>query len=207
MKIINILFCLFLLVLNNCNSNDSNTLNNNKQQEKGIKKRDLDTQEPQEEEKKITITPEEEKKFNSLINAFKYTIEKLTEQIQGCTNENKSKCTNFFDWLYTDIQKQKELANAFTSVYDFLETKRQSKAEDEDFDTYIKGAIDCQVTNNEKCTDNKHGNGKNEIEQYFRGIAGDIFNKKSNDEIYQCLKDELLKTDNHYSGLTTNWQD
>ncbi|WP_418905606.1 Mlp family lipoprotein [Borreliella japonica] len=206
MKIINILFCLFLLVLNNCNSNDSNTLSNNKQQEKGRKKRDLDTQEPQEEEKKITITPEEEKKFNSLTNAFKYTIEKLTEQIHGCTNENKSKCTSFFDWLYTDIQKQKELANAFTSVYDFLETKRQSKAKGEDFDTYIKGAIDCKVTNDANCTDNKHGNDNNEIEQYFRGIAGDIFNKKSNDEIYQCLKDELLNTDNHYSGLTTNWQ-
>ncbi|WP_418909418.1 Mlp family lipoprotein (plasmid) [Borreliella sinica] len=207
MKTINILFYLFLLVLNSCNSNDNDTLNkNNTQQEKGRKKRDLDTREPQEEKEKITLTSEEEKKFNSLTNAFKYTIKKLTDQIQGCTNGNKSKCTDFFDWLSKDIQKQKELANAFTKVYDFLETKRQSKANNEDFDTYIKGAIDCKVNNNGNCGDNKHGNNKNEIEQYFRGVAGSIFeNKNNNEEIYQCLKSELLNEDNHYSGLTTNW--
>ncbi|WP_418909475.1 Mlp family lipoprotein (plasmid) [Borreliella sinica] len=206
MKIINILFCLFLLVLNSCNSNDNDTLKkNNTQQEKGRKKRDLDTQKPQEEKEKITLTPDEEKKFKSLTTAFKYTIEKLADQVQGCNNENKSKCTDFFDWLSTDIQKQKELANAFTSVYDFL----KSKTGDEDLDTYIKGAIDCQVANRGNCNhNNKYGNGKNDVEQYFRGVAGDIFNKNGNDEIYQCLKEKLLDNgeNGHYSGLTTNWQ-
>lgn len=211
MKIINILFCFFLLILNSCNSDDNNTLNkNNTQQEKGRKKRNLDIQEPQEEKEKITLTPDEEKKFNSLITAFKYTIEKLTNQIQGCANANKSKCTDFFDWLSKDTQKQKELANAFTKVYDFLESKRKSKAEGEDFDTYIKGAIDCKAKNDQDNCDEHNdkygGDDSNEIEQYFRGVAGDIFNKNFNEEIYQCLKEELLKTDNHYSGLTSNWQ-
>ncbi|AXK69980.1 Lipoprotein (plasmid) [Borreliella burgdorferi] len=41
MKIINILFCLFLLLLNSCNSNDNDTLKNNAQQTKSRKKRDL----------------------------------------------------------------------------------------------------------------------------------------------------------------------
>ncbi|WP_418909427.1 Mlp family lipoprotein (plasmid) [Borreliella sinica] len=210
MKIINILFCLFLLVLNSCNSNNNEIFNkNNKptgpQQTKSRKQRDLDQKTSQKEE--ITLTPEEEKIFNSLVNAFKYTIKKLTNQIQGCTNGN-SKCTNFFDWLSKDIKKQKELAGAFKKVYDFLESKRQSKEKDKDFDTYIKGAIDCKTNNQNDCNkDNKYGGGDtNEIEQYFRGVAGDIFNKNSNEEIYQCLKEELLKTDNHYSGLTTNWQ-
>ncbi|WP_420025082.1 Mlp family lipoprotein [Borreliella valaisiana] len=206
MKIINILFCLFILILNNCNSNDNDTLNKkNMQQENGRKKRDLSEQEVQEE--KITLTTEEEKIFKALVTAFKYTIEKLSDQIQRCKNGDKSKCAGFFEWLSKDTQKQKELANAFKKVYDFLDNKRQTKAPNENFDTYIKGGIDCKTDNKngDNCTDGKHGNDTNEIEQYFRGVAGDIFNKNSNDEIYKCFKDELEKTDNHYAGLTSNW--
>ncbi|WP_420025465.1 Mlp family lipoprotein [Borreliella valaisiana] len=210
MKIINILFCLFLLILNGCNSNDNDTLNkNNIHQEKSRKKRDLDKQEPQEEEKKITLTEEEKTIFNALVTAFKYTIEKLTAQIQGC-KDNKSKCTDFFDWLSKDIQKQKELASAFKKVYDFLETKRQKKANNENFDTYIKGAIDCKVANNNgNCNNhnnhnNKYGNGNgtNEVEQYFRGVAGDMYSKNSNDEIYKCLIEEFRDEKNHYASLS-----
>ncbi|OJH14405.1 hypothetical protein ER70_09065, partial (plasmid) [Borreliella bissettiae] len=52
MKIINILFCLFLLMLNGCNSNDNDTLKNNAQQTKSRKKRDLIKEEvPQEKPK------------------------------------------------------------------------------------------------------------------------------------------------------------
>ncbi|WP_215537739.1 Mlp family lipoprotein [Borreliella bavariensis] len=207
MKIINILFCLFLIMLIGCNSNDNDTLKNNvEQQSKSRKKRDLDIKESQQE--KITLTSEESKLFNSLVAAFKYTIEKLTDQINGCNNENKSKCTNFFDWLSTDIQKQKELANAFTKVYDFLESKRKLKANSEDFDTYIKGAIDCKATNKQNgCNhDNKYGAVDNAIEQYFRGITDQIFYKNGNEEIYQYFKDELLNnTTSHYDGLTSNW--
>ncbi|WP_417903085.1 Mlp family lipoprotein (plasmid) [Borreliella andersonii] len=207
MKIVNILFYLSLLVLNSCNANDNDTFNNdNVQQVESRKKRDSSQQEelPQE---KITLTPEESKMFNSLVTAFKYTIHKLNNEIQGCNNGNKDKCNNFFDWLSSiDTQKQKELAKAFTKTYDFLESKRKSKASDEDFDTYIKGAIDCE--NN--CNDNKHGSGKvgeNEIREYFRGVAGSIFTDKNDkDGIYKSLKEELLKEDSHYSGLTTNWQ-
>ncbi|ATH10491.1 Mlp family lipoprotein [Borreliella burgdorferi] len=203
MKIINILFCLLLLVLNSCNANDNNTFNNNSvQQAESRKKRDLAQKEPPQE--KITLTPDEEKMFNSLVTTFKYTIDKLNNEIQGCINGNKSKCNDFFDWLSsTDTQKQKELAQAFTTAYNFLESKRQSKAQNETFDTYIKGAIDCKNNNN----NNKYGNGSNDIEQYFRGVADSIFiDKNSNEEIYKCLKDELLNENNHYAGLTANWQ-
>ncbi|WP_215537781.1 Mlp family lipoprotein [Borreliella bavariensis] len=218
MKIINILFCLFLIMLIGCNSNDNDTLKNNvEQQLKSRKKRDLSQEEVQEE--KIALTDQELKLFNSLVNAFTHTIEKLTDQIQGC-KDNKSKCTDFFDWLSTDIQKQKELAGAFKKVYEFLEAKRQSKANGEDFDTYIKAGINCktpkdkannqngQQGNQNDCDkDNKYGNGSNEIEQYFRGVAVDIFSKNGNEEIYNCLKTELLNENNHYDGLTTNWKD
>ncbi len=92
-------------------------------------------------------------------------------------NGNRSKCNNFFDWLSKEIEKQKELAGDFTKVYDFLENKRKSKANNEDFDSYIKGgglggwgAIDCKVANqNKNCNDQNHnnkysGDGDNEIE-------------------------------------------
>ncbi|ACN24017.1 hypothetical protein BBU64B_V0028 (plasmid) [Borreliella burgdorferi 64b] len=194
-------------MLNGCNSNDNDTLKNNDQQTKSSGKRDLAQKELPKQEK-ITLTSEEEKIFTSLVTTFKYTIEKLSENINGCNNGNKSKCTNFFDWLSsTDPQKQKELAQAFSKAYSFLESKRQSKAQNETFDTYIKGAIDCD--NNQENCNNKYGNGdKNEIEQYFRGVAESIFSgNNDNDGIYKCLKDELLNdTTNHYVGLTVNWQ-
>ncbi|MBB6208548.1 Mlp family lipoprotein [Borreliella lanei] len=212
MQIAKILFYLLLLVLNSCNSNNNDPFKkDNKsaglQQVKSRKKRDSKQGESQQE--KITLTSEEEKIFNSLVTAFKYTIEKLKNEIQGCNNGDNAKCNNFFAWLSKDIQKQKEVTNAFTKVYNFLESKKQSKASNENFDTYIKGAIDCKTNNQQDCNkDNKYGSGNgNEIEQYFRGMAGSIFdNKNDNDEIYKCLKEELLKENSHYAGLTTNWK-
>ncbi|WP_031533286.1 Mlp family lipoprotein [Borreliella burgdorferi] len=204
MKIINILFCLLLLVLNSCNANDNDTFNNNSvQQTKSRKKRDLSQKELLKQEK-ITLTSDEEKMFTSLVTAFKYTVEKLSGDTNGCNNENKNKCTGFFDWLSEDIQKQKELAGAFTKVYNFLKSKAQNEA----FDTYIKGAIDCKKNTPQNCiNNNKYGKGTNEIEQYFRGVAESIFtDNNDNDGIYKCLKDELLNdTSNHYEGLTSDW--
>ncbi|APS99213.1 hypothetical protein Bmayo_05920 (plasmid) [Borreliella mayonii] len=207
MKIINILFCLFLIMLNSCNSNDNDTFNNKSvQQTESRKKRDLSQEELQQQEK-ITLTHKEEKMFNLLKTVFTYTIKKLYNEMQESINGNKgeyeSKCNNFFNWLFKDPQKQKELANAFTKVYNFLESKRQSKASGESFDAYIKGAIDCKNNDN-----NKYGNGSdNEIRQYFKGVADSTFSHKNdNNEIYKCLKDELLDDTNHYAGLTANWQ-
>ncbi|WP_215539937.1 Mlp family lipoprotein, partial [Borreliella bavariensis] len=56
MKIINILFCLFLIMLNGCNSNDNDTVKNNAKQSQSRKKRDLDQQESQQEKPR---SPEE----------------------------------------------------------------------------------------------------------------------------------------------------
>ncbi|WP_215540889.1 Mlp family lipoprotein [Borreliella bavariensis] len=52
MKIINILFCLFLIMLNGCNSNDNDTLKNNAKQSQSRKKRDLSQEKSQEEKPK-----------------------------------------------------------------------------------------------------------------------------------------------------------
>ncbi|WP_281505915.1 Mlp family lipoprotein [Borrelia turicatae] len=91
--------------------------------------------------KKSTLTADEKKKFDSLKHAFKKVIEKLQEQIGGCQNGNKSKCTGFLDWLDGDTKKQKELANAFTTAYNFLDKKRSEKDSEKNFDEYISDAI------------------------------------------------------------------
>lgn len=65
---------------------------------------------------------------------------------------------------------------------------------------------------NRNSNKNNYNNGnkyiavKNEIQQYFRDIVESIFdNKNSNDEIYQCLKNELLNNiTKHFEGLTGN---
>ncbi|ACJ73628.1 lipoprotein (plasmid) [Borreliella afzelii ACA-1] len=52
MKIINVLVCLFLIMLNSCNSNDNDTLKNNAKQSQSRKRRDLEQKEAQEEKPK-----------------------------------------------------------------------------------------------------------------------------------------------------------
>ncbi|WP_187981677.1 MULTISPECIES: Mlp family lipoprotein [Borreliella] len=52
MKIINILFCLFFIILNGCNSNDNDTVKNNAKQSQSRKKRDVEQKESQEEKPK-----------------------------------------------------------------------------------------------------------------------------------------------------------
>ncbi|MGF7102180.1 Mlp family lipoprotein [Borreliella kurtenbachii] len=82
MKIINILFCLFLLMLNGCNSNDNDTLKNNAQQTKSRRKRDLTQKE---------ITQEKPKSKEELLR------EKLS-------NDQKT----HLDWLKTALTKDGE---------------------------------------------------------------------------------------------------
>ncbi|UPA08352.1 Mlp family lipoprotein [Borrelia hermsii] len=55
------------------------------------------------------------------------------------------------NWLYGKIPKQKELANAFTIAYNFLNDKRKLKASNKDFDIYISDGINYQVNKTGSC--------------------------------------------------------
>ncbi|WP_024654271.1 Mlp family lipoprotein [Borrelia persica] len=213
-KIIKLLILYSSLLLHCCKGHKVNIVPDDNQSH-NRSKRSLDNKQKETDIKvkkeNITLTAEEQKKFKSLNFALEKVIEKLQNQIAGCQND-KSKCTNFFNWISKNEhkQKQKELANAFTKVYDFLEKKRQKKAHDKDFDTYISDAIECQVNNHDCNKDNKYGNDDNEIEKFFRGILNDMSLKDNNEKMFECLKKELLCTDDsnkHFDGLTTNWQD
>ncbi|WP_418909563.1 Mlp family lipoprotein (plasmid) [Borreliella sinica] len=109
MKIINILFCLFLLVLNGCNSNDNDTLKNNAKQSQSRKKRDLSQEKVQQEKPKSKeellrekLTDDQKKQLDWLKTAltkngeFNKFLENNEDKIKSALDHIKSeldKCT------------------------------------------------------------------------------------------------------------------
>ncbi|WP_418905807.1 Mlp family lipoprotein [Borreliella japonica] len=115
MKIINILFCLFLLVLNSCNSNDTHT-----QQVKSRKKRDLEQKESQQEKPKskeellrekltddqktqldwlkTALTGDEE--FDKFLgydeSKIKTALDHMKSELDKCTGDNADQQKNTF---------------------------------------------------------------------------------------------------------------
>lgn len=108
MKFVNILFCLFLLMLNVCTSNDNKTLKNNIQQSKSRAKHDLNKQEkPKSKEKLLRekLTDNQKTYLNWLKPALtdagafdkflgydedkiKSALDHIKTQLASCTGEN-----------------------------------------------------------------------------------------------------------------------
>ncbi|WP_215821356.1 Mlp family lipoprotein [Borreliella bavariensis] len=119
MKIINILFCLFLIMLNGCNSNDNDTVKNNAKQLQSRKKRDLEQKESQEEKPK---SPEEllreklnddqktqldwlkdtleNEKFDKFLgydeNKIKDALNHIKSELESCTGDQADQGKNTF---------------------------------------------------------------------------------------------------------------
>ncbi|XPC97881.1 Mlp family lipoprotein (plasmid) [Borreliella japonica] len=119
MKIINILFCLFLLVLNNCNSSDNDAFKkNNAQLQKGRKKRNLEQKEEVQQEKpkskeellreKLTETQKthldwlktaltSDGEFDTFLqhdeDKIKKALEHIKTQLDKCNGNNEGKNT------------------------------------------------------------------------------------------------------------------
>ncbi|WP_418905982.1 Mlp family lipoprotein [Borreliella carolinensis] len=107
MKITNILFCIFLLLLNGCNSNDNDTLKNNAQQTKRRGKRDLTQKEVTQEKPKS----KEELLREKLSNDQKTHLDWLKTALTGAGefdkflgyNENKIKSA--LDHIKSELDK------------------------------------------------------------------------------------------------------
>ncbi|XPC98033.1 Mlp family lipoprotein (plasmid) [Borreliella japonica] len=119
MKIINILFCLFLIMLNGCNSNDNDTLKNNAKQLQSRKKRDLEQKESQQEKPKskeellrekldddqkkqldwLKDTLENEK-FDKFLgydeNKIKDALNHIKSELESCTGDQADQGKNTF---------------------------------------------------------------------------------------------------------------
>ncbi|WP_330730354.1 Mlp family lipoprotein [Borrelia turicatae] len=189
-KFIKLLILCSTFFLYCCKKNETDTvqlLNSSKETRNGLQKRN-----PRNIETVITLTDDEKRKFNSLKNAFNKVL--LAPQYQ--LNKNRlNKCLNFLNWLYGKIPEQKEIANAFTIAYKFLDEKRKLKASNKDFDIYISDAINYQVNkieNSQGDDSGKYGyDGINTIYIFFKSTLEHISNEHSNETMLEHLKKDL----------------
>ncbi|WP_215536416.1 Mlp family lipoprotein [Borreliella bavariensis] len=126
MKIINILFCLFLIMLNGCNSNDNDTVKNNAKQSQSRKKRDLEQKESQQEKPK---SPEELLR-EKLDDDQKKQLDWLKD-----TLENEK----FDKFLGYDESKIKEALNHIKSELDKCNGKEKEDEQKNTFKQVVQG--------------------------------------------------------------------
>ncbi|WP_418906097.1 Mlp family lipoprotein [Borreliella carolinensis] len=129
MKIINILFCLFLLMLNGCNSNDNDTLKNNAQQTKRRGKRDLTQKETTQEKPKskeellrekltedqkthldwLKEALESEGEFDKFLkydeDKIKGVLDHIKKELDSCTGDNANDQKNTFKTVVKESLK------------------------------------------------------------------------------------------------------
>ncbi|WP_187983602.1 Mlp family lipoprotein [Borreliella bavariensis] len=140
MKIINILFCLFLIMLNGCNSNDNDTVKNNAKQSQSRKKRDLSQEKPQEEKPKSKEELLREKldddqkkqldwlkealgndgEFNKLLgydeNKIKGALNHIKSELESCTGNDADQKKTIFKEMVKAFFKGSDIDNFKTGV-------------------------------------------------------------------------------------------
>ncbi|ATQ15344.2 Mlp family lipoprotein (plasmid) [Borrelia miyamotoi] len=145
----------------------------------------------------INTTLAEEEVFSALKSGFDTII---TNTPKG---HKKTKYNNFITWLSNNPQKKKELANAFTIVYNFLDDRRKRQSSNLTTEQLIINTLKCCVPKpvNAICNDNNHayqtipdidGNDlQNALHLNFTFLLQDIFSKNSNEEIFKITIDNL----------------
>ncbi|AEL70316.1 mlp lipofamily protein (plasmid) [Borreliella afzelii PKo] len=134
MKIVNILFCLFLIMLNSCNSNDNNTLKNNTKHSQSRKRRDLEQKESQEEKPKSKeellrekLSEDEKKQLDWLKTALenekfdkflenddskiKSALDHIKSELASCTGDNVDQKKNTFKTMVKEFFKNGDINN------------------------------------------------------------------------------------------------
>ncbi|AAF07449.1 lipoprotein (plasmid) [Borreliella burgdorferi] len=140
MKIINILFCLFLLMLNGCNSNDNDTLKNNAQQTKRRGKRDLTQKETTQEKPKskeellreklsddqkthldwlkpaLTGAGEFDKFLENDDDKIKSALDHIKTQLDSCNGDQAEQQKTTFKTVVTEFFKNGDIDNFATGA-------------------------------------------------------------------------------------------
>ncbi|QFP42602.1 Mlp family lipoprotein (plasmid) [Borrelia miyamotoi] len=163
------------------------------------------------DQKTITLNLEQQK-FNSLILGFKTIRASIEDDLKSSGPEIEPIYTEFIRWLSNNPQKQKELANAFTKIYDFFDEKRKIHANNRTFDEYITDAINAGYGNHENgkygkdvvinadipaITTTQH---YNYIWDFFRNTIDAIRYQTTNEDKFQTIINEV-SNDNHIN----NW--
>ncbi|WP_215536427.1 Mlp family lipoprotein [Borreliella bavariensis] len=146
MKIINILFCLFLIMLNGCNSNDNDTVKNNAKQSQSRKKRDLEQKESQEEKPK---------------SKEELLREKLSEDEKKQLDWLKTALTDegeFIKFLGNDESKIKDALNHIKSELDKCNGENAENQKNT-FKQVVKGALSGGIDNFADQASSTCGNG------------------------------------------------
>ncbi|WP_418909513.1 Mlp family lipoprotein (plasmid) [Borreliella sinica] len=135
MKIINILFCLFLLVLSGCNSNDNDTLKNNAKQSQSRKKRDLSQEKVQQEKPKSKEKLLKEKLSNDQKTQLDWLKTALTDdgEFDKFLGYDESKITAALD----HIKKQLDSCNGKENAENLKTT----------FKEIVKGSLKSGIDN------------------------------------------------------------
>ncbi|AHH07093.1 Mlp lipoprotein family protein (plasmid) [Borrelia crocidurae DOU] len=139
----------------------------------------------------IILTKDEQDRFKVLIDGFN----KISELYQDRIDNNKY--TNFFNWISKDTKRQKELANAFEHVYQFLR-KKSIKSKILDFPQAIVNVIENSYKNEFYDAKTSH-----DIKQFFIGVLEEMMqnNNNTNEKLFNFLKKELGDLTNHVAGL------
>ncbi|AEL70239.1 mlp lipofamily protein (plasmid) [Borreliella afzelii PKo] len=134
MKIVNILFCSFLIMLNSCNSNDNNTLKNNTKHSQSRKRRDLEQKESQEEKPKS----KEELLREKLTDDQKTHLDWLKTAL--------TKAGEFDKFLGYDEDKIKDALNHIKSELDKC-TGDNAENQKSTFKQVVEGALGAGIDN------------------------------------------------------------
>ncbi|WP_418454968.1 Mlp family lipoprotein (plasmid) [Borreliella spielmanii] len=146
MKIINVLFCLFLLILNSCNANDNDTLKNkNKptvpQQAKSGEKYDSRQEGLQKEKHK---SKENSKSKNPIKSKEELLKEKLSDEQKKQLDWLKTALTNpgeFDKFLQYNEDKIKIALNHIKTELDKCKGKQTAAQQEADFKGIVQGAL------------------------------------------------------------------
>ncbi|WAZ72292.1 Mlp family lipoprotein (plasmid) [Borrelia miyamotoi] len=145
----------------------------------------------------INTTLAEEEVFN----AFKSGLDTIVTNIPK--GQNKTKYQGFIEWLSNNPQKKKELANAFSIVYNFLNDRRKRQSSNLTTAQLIINTLKCCTPKpvSAICNDNNHAyqtilgidrqNLQHALHLCFTFLLQDMFSKNSNEEIFKITIDNL----------------
>ncbi|UPA18527.1 Mlp family lipoprotein [Borrelia puertoricensis] len=126
----------------------------------------------------------------------------------------RNKLIEFFTWIESNPQKQKEIINAIAPIYDFLDKKRQKLASHMTFEEYIiDGASRLAYDNYNNqygphIDDDSYNNYNNYVSKLFNEIGAPILNlSKTNEETFEKVKKLLSegRTDKYPHELLKGW--
>ncbi|UPA18749.1 Mlp family lipoprotein [Borrelia puertoricensis] len=158
----------------------------------------------------ITLTDDEQHKFNIFNFSLNLYINKNvsdTSPEHPAYQEFKDKIKkykNFLNWISKDIQKQKELANAFTTVYNILKSKKEKytnlTANDITLEQYITDDINKNL--DPSLTDPNHS----DISNLFNHIEPNLYlsPETDNNKILKLFKEGLINK-SYSLNATLRW--